>query len=225
MKLTALVAALLVATTAHAEVRFSKDPRQNEPRTLDGQSHSYKPSPLYNVPNQLIRYAPIVNIETMSKMETGVTQRQVCGVTTVPIQKNVPIVEGRYVHPADAALGAVVGAIVGALISIPPYMADSKWVTAQKTMNLEMLKKALSPDYFNPSNSIKFQSAVRLLENSNLPEEAILFARRGVVFNPNELDAWKMLYYATNSSLMERARAKAELIRLDPLNTAWKELP
>ena len=117
MKLTALVAALLVATTAHAEVRFSKDPRQNEPRTLDGQSHSYKPSPLYNVPNQLIRYAPIVNIETMSKMETGVTQRQVCGVTTVPIQKNVPIVEGRYVHPADAALGAVVGAIVGAGVS------------------------------------------------------------------------------------------------------------
>jgi uncharacterized protein YcfJ len=117
MKLTALVAALLVATTAHAEVRFSKDPRQNEPRTLDGQSHSYKPSPLYNVPNQLVRYAPIVNIETMSKLETGVTQRQVCGVTTVPIQKNVPIVEGRYVHPADAALGAVVGAIVGAGVS------------------------------------------------------------------------------------------------------------
>jgi O-antigen ligase len=120
---------------------------------------------------------------------------------------------------------AFVGAIAGALISIPPYIADSKWVTAQKTMNLEMLKKALSPDYFNPSNSIKYQSAVRLLENSNLPEEAILFARRGVVFNPNELDAWKMLYYATNSSLMERSRAKAELIRLDPLNSAWKELP
>jgi len=117
MKLTALVAALLVATTAHAEVRFSKDPKQNEPRTLDGQSHSYKPSPLYNVPNQLVRYAPIVNIETMSKLETGVTQRQICGVTTVPIQKNVPIVEGRYVHPADAALGAFVGAIVGAGVS------------------------------------------------------------------------------------------------------------
>ncbi len=117
MKFTALVAALLVATTAHAEVRFSKDPKRNEPRSLDGQSQTYTPSPLYNVPNQLVRYAPIVNIETMSKLETGVTQRQVCGVTTVPIQKNVPIVEGRYVHPADAALGAVVGAVIGAGVS------------------------------------------------------------------------------------------------------------
>ena len=116
MKLTALVAALLVATTAHAEVRFSKDPRQNEPRTLDGQSHSYKPSPLYNVPNQLIRYAPIVNIETMSKMETGVTQRQVCGVTTVPIQRNVPIVESTH-SSTGAAVGAVVGAVIGAAVS------------------------------------------------------------------------------------------------------------
>ncbi len=117
MKFTALVAALLVATTAHAEVRFSKDPKRNESRSLDGQSQTYTPSPLYNVPNQLVRYAPIVNIETMSKLETGVTQRQVCGVTTVPIQKNVPIVEGRYVHPADAALGAVVGAVIGAGVS------------------------------------------------------------------------------------------------------------
>lgn len=117
MKLKALVAVILVASTAaQAEVRFSKDPRQNEPRTLDGQSHSYKPSPLYNVPNQLIRYAPIVNIETMSKLETGVTQRQVCGVTTVPIQRNVPIVEPTN-SPSGAAVGAVVGAVIGAAVS------------------------------------------------------------------------------------------------------------
>lgn len=113
MKLTALVAALLVATTtAHAEVRFSKDQRQ----TLDGPSQSYKPSPLYDVPDKLVRYAPIVNIETMSKLETGVTQRQICGVTTVPIQRNVPIVEPTH-SPGGAVVGAVIGAVVGSAVS------------------------------------------------------------------------------------------------------------
>jgi uncharacterized protein YcfJ len=117
MKLTALVAALLIATTAHAEVRFSKDPRQNESRILNDHSHSYyKPSPLYDVPNQLIRYAPIIHIETMSKMETGVTQRQVCGVTTVPIQRNVQIIEPTH-NQNGALLGAVIGAAIGNRIS------------------------------------------------------------------------------------------------------------
>lgn len=113
MKLKALVAAILVASTAaHAEVRFSKDPRKSEQGPLTGSSQTYTPSPLYNVPNQLIRYAPIVNIETMSKQETGVTQRQVCGVTTVPIQRNVPIVEPTY-NQSGALLGAVIGAAIG----------------------------------------------------------------------------------------------------------------
>jgi uncharacterized protein YcfJ len=118
MKLTALVAALFVASTAaHAEVRFSKDQRQPESRAADGAGGQvYTPSPLFDVPNQLIRYAPVVNIETMSKLETGVTQRQLCGVTTVPIQRNVPIVEPTY-NQSGALIGTVIGAAIGHRVS------------------------------------------------------------------------------------------------------------
>ena len=47
----------------------------------------------------------------------------------------------------------------------------------------------------------------------------------GVEFNPDYTDAWKMLYYVTGATKEEKAMAKSELIRLDPLNPAWKELP
>jgi len=116
MKLNALVAALLVASTAaHAEVRFSKDPKNDG--ILSGTSSTYVPSPLYDVPDKLIRYAPIVNIETVSKRETGVTQRQVCGITTVPVQQNVAIVEPVPVNPTNVIFGAIVGAAIGSGVS------------------------------------------------------------------------------------------------------------
>jgi hypothetical protein len=76
----------------------------------------------------------------------------------------------------------------------------------------------------SPKNSYTLASAVQLLENSKLPDLAIKYARDGVAFNPNFLDAWKMLYYATRSTPFEKAKAKSEMIRLDPLNPEWKKL-
>ena len=113
MKLNALVAAILFASTAaHAEVRFSKEQPRPSPQYSGESGLTYRPIPLRDVPNQLVRWAPIVNIETLSKLETGVTQRQVCGVTTVPIQRNVPITEPTH-SPNGALLGAVIGAAIG----------------------------------------------------------------------------------------------------------------
>jgi hypothetical protein len=76
----------------------------------------------------------------------------------------------------------------------------------------------------SPKNSYNLASAVLLLENSKLPDLAIKYARDGVGFNPNYIDAWKVLYYATKSTPVEKAKAKSEMIRLDPLNPEWKKL-
>jgi len=46
-----------------------------------------------------------------------------------------------------------------------------------------------------------------------------------VKFNPDFTDAWKLLYYVTGATSAEKQTAKEQLIRLDPLNNAWKELP
>jgi hypothetical protein len=66
---------------------------------------------------------------------------------------------------------------------------------------------------------------VQIFERSNLPELALKYARFGVDFNPDFTDAWKLLYYVTGATSAEKQTAKEQLIRLDPLNNAWKELP
>ena len=119
---------------------------------------------------------------------------------------------------------AFIGMIIGLLISVPPLSADIKWRKVQTSGQANQLESALSGSYMSPNNSYTLASAVQLLENSKLPDLAIKYARDGVAFNPNFLDAWKMLYYATKSTTLEKAKAKSEMIRLDPLNPEWKKL-
>jgi hypothetical protein len=121
-------------------------------------------------------------------------------------------------------LVAGIGLIVGFVLAAPPMSADMKWAKVQKTRQLSDLEVALAGGYLTPSNSQRLASVVVNLEESQLPEYAIKYARMGVNFNPENFDAWKVLYYSTKSTAKEKAKAKAEMIRLDPLNNAWKEI-
>ena len=124
-----------------------------------------------------------------------------------------------------AGLIASGGMAIGLLVSLPPFTADYKYLHAVNGQDLVKLEAALSPNYFNPLNIYKLVNAVDILERSNLPDQAINFARKAVVFSPREYDAWKTLYRATQSTPEEKAQAKKKMIELDPLNKANKELP
>jgi O-antigen ligase len=116
------------------------------------------------------------------------------------------------------------GVLIGLLISVPPIASDLNWRNVLKNGEVAKLEKSLEYRYLNPLNSYRLSEAVRLLENSKLPDYAIKYARIGVQFNSQYFDAWRNLYYATNSTSTEKSRAKSEMIRLDPLNKAWREL-
>ncbi len=121
-------------------------------------------------------------------------------------------------------LVSVVGLIVGLILAAPPINADMKWSDLQRTRDANLLTRALSGTYMVPMNSFRLAQAVELLENSNLPDLAIRYARRGVEFNPENFTAWQMLYISTNSTRAEKIRAQQNMIRLDPLNSTWKML-
>ena len=123
------------------------------------------------------------------------------------------------------ALLAAIGSGVGILIAIPPLTADASYRNAIKYQNLEKLEAALVPSYFKPRNSRTLGNAVQILEESKLYEVGIKYAREGVTFNPMAFDAWKALYYSTNVTPDEKSRAKVQMMKLDPLNLALKELP
>lgn len=117
------------------------------------------------------------------------------------------------------------GIIVGILIAIPPMTADMAWASALKARELSKLENALAGGYFRPQNSVRLAEAVRILEGSNFPKIAVKYARLGIKFNSRNSDAWKMLYYASNSTEKEKKIAREALINLDPLNSEWKSLP
>ena len=117
-----------------------------------------------------------------------------------------------------STLIAGVGAVIGLLIAVPPYSADAKWRAALASQDLNKIEAALVPGYLNPANSYKYGNAVQRLESSKLFDVALKYAQIGVEFNPDNFDAWRVLYLITNSTPEEKSLALENMKRLDPKN-------
>ena len=111
-----------------------------------------------------------------------------------------------------------IGVVVGVLIAVPPMSADMKWKSALKSQQLPRVEAALQGGYLQPLSSTRLAQAVEMFEQSKLPDQAYTYAKKGVEFNPDYTDAWKMLYYATKSTDVDKALAVKNMKRLDPFN-------
>ena len=115
-------------------------------------------------------------------------------------------------------LVAGIGAVVGILIAVPPMAADTKWRSALDSKDVAKVMAALEPGYLNPADSQRLAQAVQLLASSNLPEQAHAIAIKGITYNPEYFDAWRVLYFLSNSTEAEKAQALENMKRLDPRN-------
>ena len=115
-------------------------------------------------------------------------------------------------------LVAGIGVVVGLLIAAPPLAADMKWRAALDSKDANKVMAALKPGYLSPSDSQRYAQAVQLFASSNLMNQARDIALKGVEFNPDYFDAWKILYFLSNSTEAEKAQALENMKRLDPRN-------
>lgn len=115
-------------------------------------------------------------------------------------------------------LVAGLGIVIGTLIAVPPMSSDMKWRAALDSKDATKVMAALESAYLNPVNSQRFAQAVQLFAASNLLDQAHTIALKGVEFNPDYFDGWRVLYLLSNSTEQEKATALANLKRLDPLN-------
>ena len=115
-------------------------------------------------------------------------------------------------------LVAGIGVVVGLLIAAPPLAADMKWRAALDSKDANKVMAALEPGYLSPSDSQRYAQAVQLFASSNLMNQARDIALKGVEFNPDYFDAWKILYFLSNSTEAEKAQALENMKRLDPRN-------
>jgi O-antigen ligase len=132
--------------------------------------------------------------------------------------KNASVKRKQGETVVTSTLIAGVGAVIGLLIAVPPYSADAKWRSALGSQDLNKIEAALVPGYLNPANSYKYANAVQLLEGSKLFDIALKYAQIGVEFNPDNFDAWRVLYLISKSSPEEKALALENMKRLDPKN-------
>jgi hypothetical protein len=115
-------------------------------------------------------------------------------------------------------LVAGLGVVVGLLIAVPPLSADSKWRSALDSKDANKVLAALEPGYLNPSNSQRYAQAVQLFASSNLMDQAREIALKATEYNPDYFDAWKILYFLSNTTEEEKALALENMKRLDPRN-------
>lgn len=118
----------------------------------------------------------------------------------------------------SSTLIAGIGAVIGLLLASPPYSADAKWRTATTSQDAGLVEQALTPGYLNPENSYKYANAAQIFEESKLYDLAYKYAKIGVEFNPDNFDAWRVLYSVSKSTPEEKASALENMNRLDPNN-------
>ncbi len=111
-----------------------------------------------------------------------------------------------------------IGTLAGILIAVPPMTADMRWKSALLSRDVQKVEQALVPGYLQPSNSAKFAQATQLLEQSKLGDLAYVYAKKGVEFNPDYFDAWKVLYFASKATEEDKSLALINMKRLDPFN-------
>lgn len=115
-------------------------------------------------------------------------------------------------------LVAGVGFAVGLFVALPPLNSDMKWKSALDSGDAMKVMETLESNLMTPSNSIRFAEAAKLLAQNNLFDQARIAALKGIEFNEDSFDCWKILYFLSTSTPDEKELAVKNMKRLDPLN-------
>ena len=116
-------------------------------------------------------------------------------------------------------LAGVSGFIIGLIVALPPFIADSSWRSAMQAASAQQLGAAASRF---PMDSNRLANAALMFENNKMYSQAVDMARKGIKFNPDYSDAWKVLLVVSQSTPEEKAHAKEMMHKLDPRNTELK---
>jgi O-antigen ligase len=115
-------------------------------------------------------------------------------------------------------LVAGVGFVVGLFIALPPLNSDMKWKSALDSGDATKVMATLESSPMVPANSTRFAEAAKILAQSNLFDQSRIAALKGIEFNEDSFDCWKILFFLSTSSLDEKKLAIENMKRLDPLN-------
>jgi hypothetical protein len=119
-------------------------------------------------------------------------------------------------------LVGALGAAVGFGLAISPFVADSNWRSSLGSGSLPTVQAAALKA---PSDSYRMVNIAVLFEQNKFTAQAAEIVRVAVKYNPDHFDGWRVMANLSETTPEEKAEAKKNMIRLDPLNEEWKKLP
>ena len=116
-------------------------------------------------------------------------------------------------------MGMFIGLIVGLLVGLPPLVASSKFKTALESGNAQTVEQSA---YIWPLDPIRMGQVAGILQQNKLEQQGLKIAIDAVSRFPDEYGLWALLAGMPNSTAEQKAKAQAEMKRLDPLNPNLK---
>jgi hypothetical protein len=152
----------------------------------------------------VIAYSRYSQVEVIKKDVTAATKKQ-------------KVSRKSEFKPVSIVYGTIFG-LAGLIITLPPLSADAKLRSAQVSRDAIKLEKTMDPGLFNPLNSQKFVLNIQAFESSGLFDLSHRYALKGVEWNPESYELWRLLFLIKNSTETEKKLAIKNMKRLDPLN-------
>lgn len=107
----------------------------------------------------------------------------------------------------------LIGFIVGCLVSLPPYIAASKFYEGLKTSDARVIN---SNAYLKPLDLRRMIYSASILEKNRYHKESFSIIKNATKHFPDSYEAWTYFTTFKNASESDKTLAKSELARLDP---------
>jgi O-antigen ligase len=120
---------------------------------------------------------------------------------------------------ALAVVSTLIFGGIGLGAAIPPYLAAGKFYQALQSGDAEVIQPAA---YLEPYDRSRFLYVARILVDNKLEDRARTVLRDATKIYPDSFSLWQIWASIGSAPLVETAKAKAEMKRLDPFNPNLK---
>ena len=101
---------------------------------------------------------------------------------------------------------------------VPVFITDNLWKNAIKNGTA---KEIVDASNSWPTNVQRYALTAQIFNQVKLKDEVLIITRAGIKYDPRSFNLWEIIYnFSQNSE--EKAKAKLELAKLDPLNPKYK---
>jgi len=144
------------------------------------------------------------------------------GEEKTPAPQNISHGKGRTAvkkHQSVSLSLMILGMFIGGVVAAPPVLADSKWHATELKLDPAQIE---TNSKVWPLEALRVLQASTIYTSHKVPTKGLEIARYAVEKFPNNFFAWKVLNDTPGATDAEKAKARAEMHRLDPLNPAFK---